>query len=77
MTLPGSGTRVRAKRLGWDGSLDASPDLEPYHHEDDDLEGVLEVRTVGGDDVTQEYEQVLVDGHDADPATVEPLDQKI
>jgi len=72
------GTRVTAKRLGWDERLDAEQefDMEPYAehgYASDDLVGTLE--TVEADGLVV----YLVDGQEADPGTVqavEPVEEK-
>lgn len=64
------GQAVTAKRAGWDEVLPPESDLDPYDALEDGLEGVLEIRDVGGSQGVPRYTQYLVAGNPADPKTI-------
>jgi hypothetical protein len=67
--------RVKAKRLGWNEKLTAEQefDLEPYDHDNDDLEGELVQFTVPARNEHPEIKVCTVDGQEADPETIREL----
>ncbi len=77
MALPDPGTRVTAKRLGWNEELTAEQleDMDPREPDDagDDLEGELNWWDVPATDEVPAMTVCLVDGKPADPETVEPV----
>jgi hypothetical protein len=69
------GDTVRAKRLGWDHSLDVS-DLEeydPYDYADDVVEGTYEVIVLDENGLVPSYTNHIVNGQVVDPGTIEPI----
>lgn len=73
--MPKTGDRVRARPAGADEVIPDENilDWDPYDGPTEDLVGTLEIRRVGGGGLVPEYDQYLVDGRLADPATVEPV----
>jgi hypothetical protein len=68
------GDIVRAKRLGYDGSMDAPSefdDFDPYDYADDDVEGVYDELVLNVDGLVPTYTNYVVDGQVVDPDTVE------
>lgn len=78
-TLPPAGSRVRARRLGWDAVQannrlrDPDPSLPTYEGLSQWVEGALAVRHVHSDLAGIDYDKVTVEGADVEPASVEPV----
>lgn len=66
---------VKAKRIGWDERLTEEQllDLDPYDYPSDDLEGEYHKIEGKGPD-GQRIEVHLVDGQEADPRTIKPVE---
>lgn len=73
--LPPIGTRVRAKRAGWDEELDDEQqlDLDPIEDADDQLEGELWYEDVPAQHGMKALFLCRVGGQPADPDTVEAV----
>lgn len=72
------GDTVRAKRLGWDGSMNGTPeeDFDPYDYPDDVVEGEYdELVTNENYDLLPVYTNYVVNGQPVDPSTVEVLEE--
>jgi hypothetical protein len=75
--LPPIGTRVKAKRAGWDEDLDDAQqlDLDPVEGADEQLEGELYYEDVPAKDDMPALFLCRVGGQPADPATVETVEK--
>ena len=64
---------VKAKPLGWDGSLDGptkyDDEIDPYDGPKDEIEGELEKVEIESDQVPK-YVQYIVNGIPVDPKTI-------
>lgn len=71
------GDRVRAKRLGWDGSLDVSEleEYDPYDYADDVVEGEYDRLVLDENELVPVYTNHVVAGQVVDPDTIEPLEE--
>lgn len=75
MSLPANGTRVKAKRAGWNEELTPVQQLDrdPVEHASLDLEGELQWHDVPASEEHPAFRACLVGGQEADPETVKEV----